>query len=314
MKQKTIIILKWGALLGAGLSLINLLGYFAEKVQYAFGPVKDLLQVVAIVFCLYMAIKEIRDKQNDGLIKFSDAFLIGGGITFIGYFVLVAYMFLHFGVIDKEGISRINQKNIAQVTEAIKQDSLTQDEKEAYFNSIRKLSLQKSATRNVEDEVYRQHVDSGLIVIITTFRTKMEQYSKTETNFYQLAEFDKKADKLYLEAIRQTQLNPYTTVDTMSVAISEEVRDTMAAHPVLAARVEAAKDRIPQFTKISGAAVLTPLAALLYGLMLDIFVALFLYRKEKTICSRNGNDPASENETEAMEEPSSINEENKNEE
>ena len=30
-------------------------------------------------------------------------------------------------------------------------------------------------------------------------------------------------------------------------------------------------------------------AILLYGIMLDIFVALFLFRNEKTICSRNGN-------------------------
>ena len=310
MKQKFIIILKWGALLGAGLSLINLLGFFAEKIQYAFGPVKDLLQVVAIVFCLYMAIKEIRDKQEDGLIKFSKAFLIGGGIVFIGYIVLVLYMLLHYSAIDKEGIARINQKNIQQTEEAIKKDTLKPSEKSAYLNSIRDLALKKSAQRALPDSI-QQHVDSGIIILVATFKNKMELSNKTDSNFYLLSDFDKKADKLFLEAIRQTQMNPNSTVDSTSIAIMEEVRDTMNVHSVFAGRMAAAKEHIPQFTKASGAALITTLPILLYGLMLDIFVALFLYRKEKTICSRNGNDPA--NSEEGTEETAPENENTKEE-
>ena len=66
-KTKFITIVKWGALLGAGLSVINLLGFFALQTGYHFGPVKDLLQVLAIVGCLYMAIRDIRDTVQDGI-------------------------------------------------------------------------------------------------------------------------------------------------------------------------------------------------------------------------------------------------------
>ena len=103
--SKIITTLKWGALLGAGLSLIKLLTYFGESIDYEFGPVVEFAVVACIVFLLYLGIKEVRDKLQDGIISFPKAFVVGIGIVFVAALVAFGYHLIHYNYIDPKGIN-----------------------------------------------------------------------------------------------------------------------------------------------------------------------------------------------------------------
>ena len=289
-KTKFITIVKWGALLGAGLSVINLLGFFALQTGYHFGPVKDLLQVLAIVGCLYMAIRDIRDNVQDGLIKFQKAFGIGCCIVFIGYLILALYMLLHLSVIDKNGVENINQRNIEAATKAVQQDTITTAELKQYHSDLKRIARKELNTMAVPDSL-RLKADSGVVAILQRYEKELTVLCRHDSALLRLDTFDIRADQqLRSTLFSMRSSNPEIT--NYSLEAVENARDSMAENPVWLQRRN--NRPLPQYHSVSAAAFITTIAVLLYGLMINIFVALFLYRKEKTVCSRNGNDPMSE--------------------
>lgn len=297
-KTKFITIVKWGALLGAGLSVINLLGFLAQKTGYYFGPVKDLLQVLAIVGCLYMAIRDIRDKVQDGLIKFQKAFGIGCCIVFIGYLILALYMLLHLSVIDKNGVENINQRNIEAATKAVQQDTITTTELKQYHSDLKRIARKELKTMAVPDSL-RLKADSGVVAILQRYEKELTVLCRHDSALLRLDTFDIRADQ-QLRATLYSMRSGNPEITSYSLDAVESARDSMAENPVWLQRRNTRP--LPQYHSVSAAAFITTIAVLLYGLMINIFVALFLYRKEKTVCSRNGNDPmAPEEETPAEE-------------
>ena len=291
-KTKFIIIVKWGALLGAGLSVINLLGFLAQQTGYYFGPVKDLLQVLAIVGCLYMAIRDIRDTVQDGIIKFPKAFGIGCCIVFIGYLILAIYMLLHLSVIDKNGVENINQRNIEAATKAVQQDTITTEELKHYHSDLKRIA-RKDLEKMAVPDTLRLKADSGVMAILQQYERELTALCRHDSSLLRLDTFDIRADqqlRATLYSIRSS--NPEIT--SYSLDAVENARDSMAENPVWLQRRN--NRPIPQYHSVSAAAFITTIAVLLYGMMINIFVALFLYRKEKTICARNGNDPVTANE------------------
>ncbi len=289
-KTKFITIIKWGALLGAGLSVINLLGFFALQTGYPFGPVKDLLQVLAIVGCLYMAIRDIRDNVQDGLIKFQKAFGIGCCIVFIGYIILAIYMLLHLSVIDKNGVENINQRNIEAATKAVQQDTITTAELKQYHSDLKRIARKELNTMAVPDSL-RLKADSGVVAILQRYEKELTVLYRHDSALLRLDTFDIRADQqLRTTLFSMRSNNPEIT--NYSLEAVENARDSMAENPVWLQRRN--NRPLPQYHSVSAAAFITTIAVLLYGLMINIFVALFLYRKEKTVCTRNGNDPMSE--------------------
>lgn len=287
-KDKFVIILKWGALLGAGLSVIKLLGFFAEKMQYPFGPVNDLLMVVAIVACLFMAIREVRDKQQDGIIKFSKAFLLGCGIVFVGYFILCLYLMLHFTAIDKEGVANINARNIQHTTDVIQKDTITTEELADYYANLKRIALKVSHT-NAENDSVRMHADSGIIAIINLHKMGMEKLTAHDSSIFKLDTFNISANNQLRATANYIHMNQHA-ISELSYEAVEVARDSMAENPVWQQRLDNLRNQIPQYHTTFAAATITPMSILLYGLMLNIFVALFLYRKEKTVCSMPENE------------------------
>ena len=299
-KTKFITIVKWGALLGAGLSVINLLGFLAQQTGYYFGPVKDLLQVLAIVGCLYMAIRDIRDKVQDGLIKFQKAFGIGCCIVIIGYFILALYMLLHLSVIDKNGVENINQRNIEAATKAVQQDTITTAELKQYHSDLKRIARKELKTMAVPDTL-QQKADSGVVAILQRYERELTVLFRHDSSLLRLDTFDIRADQ-QLRATLYSMRSGNPEITSYSLDAVESARDSMAENPVWLQRRNTRP--LPQYHSVSAAAFITTIAVLLYGLMINIFVALFLYRKEKTVCSRNGNDPmAPEGETPAEENP-----------
>ncbi len=299
---KFIIIIKWGALLGAGLSLINLLAFFMQaSSNYHFGPVRELLQVLVIVACLYMGIRDLRDKAYDGLIKFTKAFGIGCCIVFIGYIILALYMMLQIGAIEKNGVNQRNLNNIEAAKSKIQKDTITSTELKQYHSDLKKIALAETKKQPGYDTLLVK-ADSCVVVILKRFEQELSVKCKHDTThrLYYLDTFDICADQQLRSTIQSMRMNN-SEILPISIEAVEVARDSMAENPIWEQRLKSIP--VIQYCSVVDAACRSTLPALLYGMMINIFVAMFLYRKEKTICSRNGNDPAT-----ADEEPDTENE------
>lgn len=289
---KFIIILKWGALLGAGLSVINLLDFFMQvSSTYHFGPVRELLQVLVIVACLYMGIRDLRDKFFDGLIKFTKAFGIGCCIVFIGYIILALYMMLQIGAIEKNGVNQRNLNNIEAAKSKIQKDTITATELKQYHSDIKKIALAEAKKQPGYDTLLVK-VDSCVVVILKRFEQELSVKCKHDTThrLYYLDTFDICADQQLRSTIQSVRMNN-SEILPISIEAVEVARDSAAENPIWEQRLKSIP--VIQYRSVADAACRSTLPALLYGMMINIFVAMFLYRKEKTICSRNGNDPVS---------------------
>lgn len=293
--NKFIIILKWGALLGAGLSVINLLDYCMQQVSsYPFHYIRELLQVLVIVGCLYMGIRDLRDKFFDGLIKFTKAFGIGCCIVFIGYIILALYMMLQIGGIEKDGVNQRNLNNIEVAKSKIQKDTLTATELKQYHSDLKKIALAEAKKQPGYDTLLMK-ADSGVMVTLKRFEHDLGvklQHDTTHRLCY-LDTFDICADQQLRATIQSTRMNN-SDISPISIEAVEIARDSVAENPIWKQRLESIP--VIQYRSVIDAACRTTLPALLYGMMINIFVAMFLYRKEKTICSRNGNDPATADE------------------
>lgn len=307
MKNKLKITFIWGALLGAGLSLIKLLGFFSQNIDYPFEPISDLLMVIVFVVCLYMGIKELRDKYQDGLIKYTRAFALGLGITVFAYIIMVIFLIVNYQFIDKDGVARTNQQNIEKAHEAIAKDTATQVEIDSYLSQTQEI-ITDNAKKITNDTL--PQVDSVLHVILTQQWAHVKKGSLMENADNHLNVFAKNAQQS-LAVITENVLkeNVDSTCAAQVRAIITESQPQIEAIDPADVRFEAIQDKIPQAKNAYDAALKYSIAILLYGIMLDIFVALFLYRNEKTICSRNGNlDENPDGESEETED-SNINEE-----
>ena len=300
MKNIIKIIFKWGALLGAGLSLIKLLGFFALNIDYPFEPISDLLMVIAFVACLYMGIKELRDDYQDGLIKYTRAFVTGFWITLLAYLIMVAFLIIDYQFIDKDGVARINQQNIEKAQMAIAKDTITQSERDNYLSQMQEIILKENTTLRGDTIT---GCDSLLHLIINQQWAFVRHSTKNPQNGdNQLGVFYSKTQES-LSSITESVLGSPSVSSECDKHIRQvivESQPQFAAIDPAKVRFEAIQSRIPQSDNTCDAAFKHSFAILLYGIMLDIFVALFLFRNEKTICSRNGNLDEETEESEEM--------------
>lgn len=278
--SKIITILKWGALLGAGLSLIKLLTYFGESIDYEFGPVVEFAVVVCIIFLLYLGIKEMRDKLQDGIITFPRAFVSGIGIVFVAAIIAFGYYLIHYNYIDPKGIDKVNDKNFELRKAAIGKDTVSTKEIRHYCTEVRKAVIKQEIKTGIDTTEY-QKVDSGLQVIMDAFEKQLIQRSRT----YRLDSFNFEAESTLYALTRSLPNN--INIDTTSLEIIAASYDSIHAIDVYANKIESerAKGTIPFYRDAMALAVSNALSILIYGIFLNIFVALFLYRKEKKVCS-----------------------------
>lgn len=276
--SKLITTIKWGALLGAGLSLIKLISFYASKLDYPFGPVADLLMIAFFVFCLYMGIKEIRDKHQDGIIRFPKAFMLGIVMTLVAFVVMFFYLLIHFNFIEKDALKTKNEMAIQRAENLVKKDTITRAELTNYYKNVATI-LQSEAEHADIDTTLKLKSDSSLNLLLNAYQKQLvENTHEDEPGFYKLDSFEFNAESLLYNISRNLQGIDSTT----AVIVAESHDDIHAMIPVWEKRL--AQMNIPQVESIPVAAAADSLSVIIYGLLLDIFVALFLYRKEKNKC------------------------------
>ena len=289
-RSKFIITIKWGALLGAGLSLIKLMTYYAGTLDadYPFGPISDLLMVAAFVFAIYMAIKEVRDKVQDGVIRFAPAFGYGTLVVIIAYILMVGYLLCHYRFIETDGVEKNNRRNMELAYQRLGKEMATDVEVSQYYESVAAVLTEERG--NIEtDAGCGATLDSAMQILLTAYdRQLVEKNHDADDPAYRLDSFQVKADELLYRCAAAVLTNANDSnrecLANLPAIIDASSRDRAAMDP-LNARFEAVKPSVPQSDSPVMAAFAYSLSILLYGLLLNIFVALFLYRNEKRKCS-----------------------------
>lgn len=303
-KSKFLITIKWGALLGAGLSLIKLVTYLASTLdsEYPFGAISDLLMVAAFVFTIYMAIKEIRDKCQDGVIRFAPAFGYGIEVVIVAYIVMVGYLLVHYTYIDKDGVEKNNRRNMELAYQKLEKDTISNEEVQQYYNDV-KILIEKERNKLETDSVCGTKLDSATQILLIAYEHQLVQKNhSTDDPAYRLDSFSIKANELLYRCAEAVLTNTHDDnkecLAQLPIILENSSRDIQGLNPLIA-RFEKVKPSVPQSDSPVMAAFAYSLSILLYGLLLNIFVALFLYRNEKKTCTveeNNSEEESKENE------------------
>ena len=288
--SKIITILKWGALLGAGLSLIKLATYYAGilDADYPFGPISDFLMVAAFVAAIYMAIKEIRDKKQDGVIRFAPAFGYGTLVVIIAYILMVCYLLCHYQFIETDGVEKNNRRNMELAYQRLQKEQATDTEVSQYYESVEAIILEESTSIET-DTVCGAKLDSATRILLTAYKRQLvEKPHAADDPAYRLDSFQTKSTELLYRCTEALLANANESnrecLANLPAIIDASSHEMQTIDP-LNARFEAVKPSVPQSDSPVMAAFAYSLSILLYGLLLNIFVALFLYRNEKRKCS-----------------------------
>ena len=303
-KSKFFITIKWGALLGAGLSLIKLITYYAGTLdaEYPFGPISDLLMVAAFVCAIYMAIKEIRDKVQDGVIRFAPAFGYGTLVVIIAYAFMVCYLLFHYRFIETDGVEKNNRRNMELAYQRLQKEQASDEEVSQYYESVAVLIREERKGMETDASCSAQ-LDSATQLLLTAYRRQLVEKPHAENDpSFRLDSFQVKADELLYRCTEAVLTNANDSnrdcLANLPAILDASSRDRATMNP-LNARFEAVKPSVPQSDSPVMAAFAYSLSILLYGLLLNIFVALFLYRNEKRKCSLDTeeNSEKTDNET-----------------
>jgi hypothetical protein len=285
MKKQYAILLKWGLLLGVSLSVIQLARKFSDGFDfYSFGPILDLINVLIFVVCIYLGIKEIKELFYENIISFSKAFIKGAAIVIVAFFIVFIYLNLHYGVFFKDQIQVVNVKRMTKMEERIKSDSIQKSE------FITMLSLQKKLIQKEEDRIFNELKWDTLVTkaISTRIDTIINYYNyfmnnqKLSENSFKLGEFDQFA-RLTINDISRKYIAELDKTDSTLPYISTIILNGSAKFDsisVVKSRFEVEKTKIKLYTNSLSLATYFSSQVLIFGILFDIFVAMYVYRKK----------------------------------
>ena len=274
------IILKWGFILGVVLSLLQFLRTFNNMEYFAIGPILDLMHFVAFVGILLLGMKEYRSEMPDNSIKFTKAFLSGVAMTVIAFVLMVVYLTIHYDYIDKEGIHKLNERNVIRYTERIETDTVTDEDITMYLNNVTEC-LQTTAL-NEQMQGYDSVIQQNLAILKKYYVLRMQNRTAADSNAYRVGNFDRYAQRLLLELTEQIVLQQEkdTSCNHIFIHIVQTTIQHLQKETLFHKRYQNNINQLPQYTNTLATALYFSIAILLYGLFFSIFVALYVYRKK----------------------------------
>jgi hypothetical protein len=292
MKKTLPITLKWGALLGIALSLLQLAKVYSKSFDfYAFGPVLDLLNALIFIAILYIGIKEIKEECFDGIITFSKAFLKGAIMVVVAFLIVFLYLNLQYGIIFKDELPKINEANKEKFKEHLLKDSLTNEEFELVMSS--QLSLLKSEKNRI---LFDANIDSINGILISNRLDTVFQYythflntQKDSVDLFTLGKFDEFSRVALMNVLGKylTTLPEYDSLAPYLSSIITNGNVHFASISPITLRFEKEQHKIPIHTQSFSAALTFSLSVILYGLLFNIFVAMYLYDRKKRVIQEN---------------------------
>jgi hypothetical protein len=282
------IVLKWGAIMGAGSAIVLFLRDYTSTLNfYPFGPIMDVLMILVFFGCLYVGIKQCRDTLQNQMIKLYKAFLVGGGITLIAVVLVFIYLLVNYSFFDKNAVDKINSKNEDRYYDKIKKDTISMqdiamyldssfviidDQKDIFFNSVTIDSNCLVLANNKIDSLKSLYKECLLA-------TKLQDTSKCllfKFDDYSQKAFTQLYQKYTTEIVDSTQMPCVSALNSILLNSAKEMKKVTP----LQMKFEKGKSDVIHLNSVLGASLFYSFPILIYGLLFDLFVSLFLFRKK----------------------------------
>lgn len=277
------IALKWGALLAITLSACEVVKMFARQIEYEAGAVFSLLLLIILILFGYAATKEYRDTALDGFIRFPKAFATAATTMLIAAVLFFGYMLAHYQFIDKDGLNRINQRNVEIFNQKIQNDTITQSLLNQYIDESFQLVDETHAEMNfpTECDSCQSFIDQSLTQITEAYKDRLLLCKQKDTTNYTFKNFPDFAQHTFLDVyqnfLSQNENSPCGT--QLSQIMNNSYIKIQNIDLLEQARKEQEKN-IPHYTSIVPIALSSAISALLFGLFVNLFVALYLTKKK----------------------------------
>ncbi|MCQ2284339.1 MAG: DUF4199 domain-containing protein [Bacteroidales bacterium] len=281
------ICLKWGLLLGAMLSILELVKMVARNVQYGSTQVFDIAMIVGYILVLYSAVKEFKDHYPARL-SFPKAFMACLIVSFIGSVLLFGYDMVHYAVIERDGLQKKYDTALQNFKTVVDKDTVTADELTYYLDTVKVMIAQEEKTvlsdNTISDSVCK-NIQKGIDMISRFYDEKVTLQRKTDTaNNYRLGNFSAYGRKVLMEtlSIYVSQNEEEASTPYVQDAI-QGVNSQLAQVNMADKRFEENKSHVPHYEKPGRYAAVCAMMDMLYGMFFGLFIALFHYRSKNTI-------------------------------
>lgn len=313
--------LKWGLVLGACLSVFELVKMFARKVEYGSTQLLDIALIIGFILILYAGIKEFKDHYTERL-TFAKAFFGCCLISLIGSIVFFAYAMVHYSVVEPDGLSTKYEIALDNFKKVIDRDTISGDEMLSYMDTVS--NIMKTAETaypwpDTVDDVTLIEAHVGLEKITEFHKNKiLERRALDTADNYVMSNFQAYSRRILIETLQSYIAQNEQKVST---AVVQQIVQTANVQlervdPAMI-RFEQNKSHVPHYDKPGRYAALAAMMDLLYGMFFGLFIAMYHYTSKRTAAEAAGEIPADGEpipEEEVAAEPSeSIDEEIKNE-
>ncbi|MDR2980323.1 MAG: DUF4199 domain-containing protein [Bacteroidales bacterium] len=283
MNIKFNIILKWALLLGIGTSLLQLFKSLTYNLKYfSYGSFVDLFLVLIFIGALYMAIKEYRDNVKGGKIKFSEAFGVALGMTAITFALFFIFQIVHYNVIDKNGLSKINERNQNKFVERVEKDTVNTRELELYVEFVKQQIDSNSLLLQTHLDCLAE-VGNRLIVIKDFYPTRLLNRNLADSAQLLVKNIDRYAQKILID-LTETVIREKKMDDSCELLLTEIIGNTLEKiRKEYSMQDNSLKQSEPKpivYTNVYAASFTFSLSILIYGLFFGLFVSLYLYKRE----------------------------------
>lgn len=278
-------ILKWGFLLGAVVSAIEIVKNYAQSIDItSFSSVISIAILVITVLILYAGIKEVRERTEDDVISYPKAFGVGIGMVFVAFVVVLLVLTTLFSVRPKF-LQNVNDKNQELYHENLKKDSVTTAEVNLFLEQIDSLTsakLQLTTETLTPEEALA--VDSNVQFIMRHYLPYIQNGRNVDSTHYTLGNFNNFAKNAWVQMFEKCQQGAFLT-DSLVTPITQVIISTaneMENFNLHEKRYQATKnEKVFTHTNPLSSAIMFSFSLIIYGLFCNLFVALYLYRKKE---------------------------------
>lgn len=278
-------ILKWGFLLGAVVSAIEIVKNYAQSIDItSFSSVISIAILVITVLILYAGIKEVRERTEGDVISYPKAFGVGIGMVFVAFVVVLLVLTTLFSVRPKF-LQNVNDKNQELYYENLKKDSVTTAEVNLFLEQIDSLisaKLQLTTETLTPEEALA--VDSNVQFIMRHYLPYIQNGRNVDSTHYTLGNFNNFAKNAWVQMFEKCQQGAFLT-DSLVTPITQVIISTaneMENFNLHEKRYQATKnEKVFTHTNPLSSAIMFSFSLIIYGLFCNLFVALYLYRKKE---------------------------------
>lgn len=294
MKQKKAYrsTLKWGLLLGIGLSIFELVKMCARKVEYGSTQLLDIALIIGFILILYAGIKEFKSHYTERL-TFAKAFLGCIIISFIGSAIFFCYDMFHYQVVEPDGLQHKYEIAIDNFRKVIDKDTITTEELTAYLDTVGKTITTVENTYEWPDSIQgetKNEAHKGIRMIADFHKNKITEKKSLDTaSNYVLANFQSYSRKTLIETLASyIDQNEQKASTPVVKKIVESVNIQLEQINPADLRFEKNKSHVPHYDKPGRYAAISAMMDLLYGMFFGLFIAMYHYTSKLTYAQSTG--------------------------